>query len=336
MSIRLARRFRAPVAAVRGGLERQERMLFDLLCSAGELGYRLPDNDVNLRCVSGIRDPRKLLARDFSRMRRVNGPQAWACAGNRLVRFVADELARREGDEEYRALRVLLGYAQCALAPDCAVPRDPLFRVAWKTDLKLFAGLFPERIVRPLGRLECLDGRRLAILRREIAAGVRIGRRASGQRPGPEGRRFAVDPRLTALVGDALGRELSPGYQAKYLFYTSPGDHAWPHSDDPKYAVQALVCIDRELPPGRSTGSAFLAYRPDGSVERYELSPGSALAVTPGLVHGREPLRQGERIVLLSVGLSSPPRGAGETRARRRGSFRTIRDQSAGATVNAL
>ena len=322
MSIRLARPFRASVAGIRTRLEHRERALFDLICSAGQLGYRLPDDDINLRHASGTKDPRKRLTREFPYLRRGDQEacslEAWARAGNRLARLVVNELAARDSGDEYRALRVLLAYASIALAPDCVVPRDPLLRTAWKTVVKLFAKLFPST-VKPMGRLACVDQRRLAILQREAAAGLQIGRRASGQRPGLEGRRLAVDPQLMVLVGEALGKEVSPGYLARYLFYTDPGDHIWPHPDDPKYAVTVLICINRELPPDGSTGSAFLAYRPDGSVERYELAPGNALAVEPGLVHGREPLRRGERVVMLSIGLRLPSQDASAALAGRRG-----------------
>lgn len=301
MSVRLDRPFRASAAAVRGRVEDHERVLFDLLCAAGQLVYRLPHDDINLKHVRGARDPRRRLERDFAHAYR-GGAQAWARAGDRLAQLVLDELAKADRDEETRALRVLLAYAPGALAPDCRVPRDPLLRVAWKTVVGLFAELFPSA-VRSMGPLKCVDRRRLALLKREATAGLRRGRRASGQRAGPEGRRLAVDPRLMAEVGRALGRKVSPGYQARNLFYANPGDHFWPHPDDPKYAVQVLLCIDHRVAPGRSSGSAFLTYRPNGSMERHDIAPGSALAVMPGLVHGREPVHPGEQIVMLSVGL---------------------------------
>jgi hypothetical protein len=280
-------------------------MLFDLLCAAGQLGYRLPDGDINLRHASGAKDPRKRLSGEFPWLRRQQrnaaDVQAWTDAGNRLSRILASELAAPGGDEERRALRVLLAYATIALAPDCVVPRRPSARAAWRCVVKLFARLFPSN-VEPMGQLECVQ-RRLTMLTREVAAGLRIGRLASGKRPGPAGRALAVDPELIAQVGQALGKEFAPGYMARYLYYTKPGDHIWPHPDDPQWAVTVLVCVLHEFPPGESAGSAFLAYSPRGSSTRYPLAPGSALAVEPGLIHAREPVRKGERVVLLSIGL---------------------------------
>jgi hypothetical protein len=300
MSVRIDHPFRAAIAAVREGLGGRDRILFDLLCAAGQLGYRLPDDDVNVRHASGARDPRRRLELEFPSAGRVDG---WSRVAERLAKRLRAELAERGGGE-YRPLRVLLAYAPSALAPDCVLPRDPLLRAAWKSCVGMFAGLFPS-VLRPLGRLDCVEPQRLAVLRREAARGLAVGRRASGLRPGREGRRLAVDPSLMALVGGALRKGVAAGFQARYLFYTKPGDHIWPHPDDPKFSVSVLLCIEHELAPGRSAGSAFLAYRPDGSIERHELSAGRALAVEPGLVHAREPVQPGERVIMLSIGLTA-------------------------------
>ncbi len=277
-----------------------ERHLFELLCVAGELGYRLPDDDINLRHGSGAKDPRRRLAREFPRrLRASRSPVAWARAADRLTRRLTAELAAR-GDGESRPLRVLLSYASSALAPDCSVPREAFLRAAWGTSVDVFARLYPTAI-RRLGRLPCVDGAALARLRREAAPGLRVGRTASGRRPGPTGRALAVDPSLMRLLGKALGRRIVPGYQAKLLYYLRPGDHVWPHPDDPSYTANCLLCIDHVIPKGQRRGSALLTYRPDGSVERHELEPGHALVMDSALVHAREPVREGEHILLLSI-----------------------------------
>jgi len=318
MSIRLAKPFCAGVARVRAKLAGRDRDLFDFLCSAGQLGYRLPDGDINLKAASGAKDPRKRLASEFSRLRDEDNetrlPGGWAPVRNRLARMLVNELDARDLREEDRALRVLLAYAPIALAPDLVLPKDPLSRAAWDTAVRVFSDLFPSN-VKPMGPLECVH-RRLAILQREAASGLRVGRLASGRRPGREGRRLAVDPQLMTLVGKAIGKEVEPGYMARYIFYTKPGDHIWPHPDDPRFPVTVLICILHEAPPNGSPGSAFLAYPPNGAIRRYPIAPGSALAVEPGMIHAREPLRRGERVALLSIGLSLHSQREG---ARRRG-----------------
>ncbi|MEA2624331.1 MAG: hypothetical protein QOD06_376 [Candidatus Binatota bacterium] len=303
---RRADRYRAPAARFRQKLLRRERLLFDVICEAGARGCAFPTDAINVNAAAATPDPRTHVAADAYRVcgGRASRRQTWDGAARRLARRLANEL-ESEATAERRPMYVLTAHATIGLAPDCAVPRDPLLRAAWKAVVQTFAILFPSTVKR-LPRPEWVDRRLVSTLRREAAAGIRRGRRASGKRPGPEGRRLAVDPRLLALAAAALGKQVSPDYVALYLIYTKPGDHFWPHPDDPKCApINLFVCIDRKLPAGRSRGSAFLAFRPDGSVERYELAPGDALVFDGrGLVHGREPLRRGERVVLLSIWLN--------------------------------
>ena len=204
-------------------------------------------------------------------------------------------------DEDTRSLRVLLAVAPGGLAPDCAVPRLALLRLAWTTVLRVFESLYPSGLV-TLDPIPHVGPRRLAALRREAAAGLAIGRRASGTRPGEAGVALAVDRRFIAAIGRALGRDLAPGYVAKLLYYTKPGDYVWPHPDDPRYAVNVLIALDAARAPGRRRGSALLTYRAGGRAERHEIRPGTAVAFeASGLVHAREPLVAGEHVALLSI-----------------------------------
>ncbi len=290
---------------MRASLSGRERALFDVFSVAGQLGYRLPDDDINLRHASGRKDPRLRLAQEFRQLRRghdlARERASWRRAGQRLVRRLLKELGAKNISEEDRSLRVLLAYAAIALAPDCAVPTDPLWRLVWDIAVDLFARLFPSR-VKHIGQLNCIR-ERLPALKRETSAGLKIGRLASGATPGPQGRMLAVDPQLLSSVGRALGKPMAPGYMARFLFYTRRGDHIWPHPDDPKFAATVLACIRHDLAPDQTEGSAFVAYSANGKAKRYPLTPGSVLAVEPGLLHAREPVRRGERVVLLSIGL---------------------------------
>jgi hypothetical protein len=298
-------RFRGPASEVRALVAGREQVLFDLVCLAGHLGTKLPYRG-NMTRVSGHRDPRtRLSAFLLSRSRLLaNDDSTWERSSLRLRRVLLRELTTKAQVTGYASLRGLIGNATIALAPNCVVPTDPAFRAAWRLVVTLFTEIYPSRVKR-LGRLTWLDRERLAMLQRETAAGLRKGRLGTGRKPGLEGCMLAVDPRLMKRVGSALGREVSPGFEAQYLYYTRPGDHFWPHADNPRFPVNVLVCLDRKLPQGRSSGSAFLAYEPDGSVKRYELTPGSALAVeSQGRVHAREPIRRGERITMLTIRLT--------------------------------
>lgn len=295
--------FKQQVNDVRVTLDGRERTLFDLLCVAGHLGRSLPNAIGNRRTTWGARDPRRKLTRVAGQMPSSTAREL-AATSARLVRALTRKLRPRQGKDDYRLLRVLLGNASIALAPDCHVPTDPILLVAWKTIVSLFARLYRSAI-RPLGRLEWIDDAMLARLKRETIRGRTRGRYASGMRPGPAGRMLAVDRRLMKAVGKALGLAVEPGYEARYNFYGRQGDYFWPHPDDPEYAVNVLVCLDHKR-PASGTGSALLAYRPDGSVERYELTPGNAIAFEArGLVHAREPMRRGERMTMLSINVNA-------------------------------
>ena len=191
LGIRLPRPFSASVKAVRVKLTGREQTLFDLLCVAGHLGRILPNTNANRRTVSGARDPRRRLARLASRMNDGSASE-WRVTSARLVRFLARELRKHESEDAYRALRVLLGNASIALAPDCVVPREPALLIAWKTVVALFARLYSSAI-KPLGHLKWLGRQELATLKRETARGRTKGRHASGMRPGPAGRTLAVE-----------------------------------------------------------------------------------------------------------------------------------------------
>lgn len=308
-------RFLRPIARLRetlssDGASERESQIFQVLCGAGGLGYRLPKNDENIRFVSGRRDPRRRLARDLPRICRPREAssrrEGWALAGSQLARRLADALTTGERRGYRRALYVLVTHATIGLAPDCVIPTNPLLRGAWRCAVETFALLHPS-IVERVPPIEWMDDRLLTTLRAEVAADLRKARRQSARRAGMEGRLLTIDPRLVALASRAARRRLKADYRGSYLLYKNPGDHYWPHTDEPRNSQVTLeICIDRQLPPGRTSGSAFLAYRPDGSVERYELDPGDALVFDGrGLVHGREPLRSGERLVLLAIGLSS-------------------------------
>jgi hypothetical protein len=258
--------------------------------------------------VIGVRDPRRRLESALSRMR-TGTAQVWADTADRLIPRLFGLLTDRSHRKAYQPLRVLLGNASIALAPDCAVPTDPALLAAWKTVVELFPRLHSSAIAH-LGPLPWLDRRRLATLVRESAEGRSRGRLASGMRPGPSGRMLAVDPRLMALVGRALGMSAWPGFEARYIYYSKAGDYFWPHPDDPGYTVNVLVCLEHRRPRSRASGSALVVYRPGGSVERFEVAPGAALAFEArGLVHAREPMRRGERMTMLSIAVNGRRKG---------------------------
>jgi hypothetical protein len=326
MGIRVHKRFRTAVASVREEIRGRERRLFDLICFGANLAFQFPRPDINLKNLSGARDPRRSLARARSRLfgngLRTTRADEWSRSGARLAIFLTRKLRARAAGvipagEKYDPLSVLLAYACGGLAVDCAVPRDPVLLAAWTTVVRVFATLLPSRV--GTFRVDWLDRRALRVLNREAAAGRRRGRAASGLRPGRAGRILGLDPRLTALVQKSLGKRLVPSYEVRYVFYTRPGDYFWPHPDDEEDDANVFICLSHRVPRGSRRRSAFLAYRPDGSVERYELTPGTAVAAeSAGLVHGREPVQPGERVTLLAVAMKTASKMRKEARAAAR------------------
>ncbi|MDQ2866855.1 MAG: hypothetical protein M3R59_00335 [Verrucomicrobiota bacterium] len=288
------------MAKARPLLDGRTRDLFDFICAAGELGWRLPDDKIDLQAAAGARDPRRRLAKEFPQLRS-GVPKTWAAATARLGDFLLKKLRAAELSEQDRGLRILLAYVTIALAPDNVVPSAPLPRAAWDLAVELFENLFAAQ-VKAIGALACVESR-LSQLQHDAVAGMQVGRLASGQRPGSAGCDLAVDREFIDAISRKLRKKLAPGYMARHLFYAKAGDHIWPHPDDPKFAATVLTCISHQLPAGAARRSAFLAYRADGSVERYEIKPGETLAVEPGRVHAREPVVAGEEVALLSIGL---------------------------------
>lgn len=297
-------------------------MLFDVICLSASLGYALPQDDININDLAGRLDPRPKLARGTRRILGAEGTivteREWKTAGQlltrRLVRaLAARDLATPDADGNYEPLRSLLSFAPSVLALDCTVPaRRPVHAAAWTVVIRVLGRLHPSAVARL--RLPWLDARRFATLARE-ARGAFLGGRASGERPGPSGRRLAVDPRLASAVAKAMHTAVVPAFIAQYVFYTREGDYFWPHTDSLRVYVNVFICLEHHVPAGQDRCSAFVGYHEDGSVERFELRAGDVIAAhTQGLVHAREPLARGERVTLLAVAMQARPRRG---RARR-------------------
>ncbi|MFN7976783.1 MAG: hypothetical protein U0P30_01520 [Vicinamibacterales bacterium] len=310
MPYRLPASTAAAVRRARRGLRGTSRLLFDLLCLAGHLGRAFPYRLANTALVAGPRDPRRPLRRFLARQigqRATPSPARWRRASAVLVEHIGASILTAHDDPALHPVRLLLGNASIALAPDCAVPTEPALRAAWDTLVAAYGRRYGDA-VHVLTPLPWLDRRTLATMRREAARGVREGRGASGMRPGLHGRVLAIDPRLMRRVSRVLGRRVVPAYEARYVFYTRPGDYFFPHPDDPEHALNLLVCLDRRPPDGHRRPSAFLAYRANGVVERHEVPVGGVVvAEARGVIHAREALGPGERVTLLSIAARYAP-----------------------------
>ena len=314
-------------------------MLFDVICLSAALGYALPQDDINIHDLAGRLNPRPRLARGTRRILGASGElfteQEWKAAAQRLARRLLRTLASRDlaspdADGNFEPLRSLLSFAPSVLALDCTVPTGrPVHRAAWTVVIRVLGRLHPSGVARI--SLPWLDARRFATLARE-AHGAFLGGRASGERPGPSGRRLAVDTRLVTAVQKAMRTKVRPAFIAQYVFYTREGDYFWPHTDSLRVYVNVFICLEHVMPEGQTRASAFVGYHEDGTVERFELHTGDIIAAhTQGLVHAREPLAKGERVTLLAVAMRAAD-GTGGGNMRPAGGAKPATRRRPGAT----
>ncbi|MFN7915633.1 MAG: hypothetical protein U0Q55_09875 [Vicinamibacterales bacterium] len=336
MHVRLPPRYRAAANELRAQVTGLDAQLLEVIFLSAALGLALPQDDILHGDLTGRIDPRPKLARGI---RRIFGgptpaPRDLARAGRRLAaRLVralrARDLTTPDAQGYFEPLRSLLSFAPSILGIDCVVPVEPVRRTAWTTIVNVFAEVHRSRVSRV--DLPFLDTRRLRRLLEEARREFVPERDASGATSGLSGRRLAVDPRLAARVGRALGERLEPAFIARYVFYSRPGEYFWPHTDSPLVHVNVFVCLEHRVPPGRTSRSAFVGYHADGSAERFEMRPGQAMAAhTQGLVHAREPLQEGESVTLLAIALRPSARPRHRKPSARLRSSATIQGHQAG------
>jgi hypothetical protein len=183
----------------------------------------------------------------------------------------------------------------------------------WHALLEAMAAVRPGRHAL-LGRPPFIDDDRLAALVQEARA-LRADAQPTGDDPGQAGQFYASPgPAARALVVERGWREIfrrelgfaprSP-YHAGYLYYDRPGAGIVPHVDDPEFAVNVLLMVQRSN--GASQGSATVLHPPEAAPLRVVLAPGEAVLLeAAGLVHGREPMAPGEQVTVLTMGFSRP------------------------------
>lgn len=125
---------------------------------------------------------------------------------------------------------------------------------------------------------------------------------------GPVADKLATSPELTALV-----RSVVPGAEptgiASYLFYRDAGQGIIPHIDTDIFSLNVLLMLAHETPADATSASALYMHYPDGSEERFQLTPGEVVIFLAGTqAHSRTPIAEGERVTILTFGFM--PQGA--------------------------
>lgn len=150
------------------------------------------------------------------------------------------------------------------------------------------------------GRPFFLDEPMLEALRQE-ARGARQNAHRNDyywmEHGGPVARQLAAHPEFLRLLGDESGVEPAG---CMYVFYLTPGDRVDPHVDEYEHSINAILMIEHSYV---ESPSHLLLFHPDQSVERVALASGEMVVIDgSGLVHAREPVKEGETIAILTVG----------------------------------
>lgn len=257
------------------------------------LELRGAPNAAHNRLDGDLRDRLKVL---LAQLDRVRSDGSAAELARWLVAFAMD-------DESCRADVVdLLGKAAGGLAPMGRPPNDDAAGAAWRAVVAAVEELQGGEDAHLLGRRAFVDDGRWARLAAEAAEarprGPNAGRQAD---PGPELRRLAVDPDLSAAVARAVEFPVRPAYVAVYQYH-GPGTVVRPHVDHRQYEIVAHLVLDHVGPPDRSARSALVSYRAGRPPFRVGVGPGE-LVVLRGRanLHGWEPMGIAEDRTLTGI-----------------------------------
>jgi hypothetical protein len=132
---------------------------------------------------------------------------------------------------------------------------------------------------------------------------------------GPVADKLATSDELSALVASVVPKAEATGI-ASYLFYRDEGQGIIPHIDTDIFSLNVLMMLDHEIPSAIDEPSALYMHFADGTKQRLQLSPGEVVIFLAGTqAHSRTPIRDGERVSILTFGFM--PEGASVDNYRR-------------------
>lgn len=116
----------------------------------------------------------------------------------------------------------------------------------------------------------------------------------------PIANRVAMSDELTSLVRDFAG-DVSPTGIASFIFYDEKGQGISPHVDTDIFSLNVILMLKQEVvdqPPSR-----LVVYPIDDVPKPVLIEEGEMVIMFAGsIVHGREPLSDGEKVTLLTFG----------------------------------
>lgn len=204
-------------------------------------------------------------------------------------------------------MNLLVSVAVGGIAPRGGAPTDGVRAEAWETGLRVLEDMHPGGL-RFNGKAPLMTAALLAELQEEARQQEKIAHRTGPQELSPGAARavqLSSAPDVLDFVSEAVGHRVFPTEIGSYLYYNKTGDYLYPHVDTEVFAVNLITMLKHELPAGlaEDEGSALLVWEAGKGERRVPLAVGeSAVLLASGTVHGRETIRAGEKVTILTIG----------------------------------
>jgi hypothetical protein len=217
-------------------------------------------------------------------------------AANALARRLS-ELAASLNEEGKVALDEMLNLAAGDLAYRAQAPRDALSAGA----LDVVASYFASSAELSIVERQVIEGESLMRLQAEARAHRRYAfrnNRAWVAKPGSAAEAVLASPSVIEATKTFGSSWRSSGY-ASYLYYDAPGDGSTPHVDVKEFDLNMVLMVEHSGEPT----SRLVAFPPASALFRSNLEVGHAAFFRASeVIHGREDVVTGERIILLACG----------------------------------
>lgn len=204
-------------------------------------------------------------------------------------------------------MNLLMSVSVGGIAPHGGIPTSGVRGEAWEAGLRVLSHMHPGGL-RYHGPAPIITEDLLRSLQAEAEEQEEISHRTGVQELSPGGPvavAFSSAPEVLDFVSKAVGHRVFPTEIGSYLFYNHTGDYLYPHVDTEVFAVNLIVMLKHDLPEGvpLPDGSCLLVWEAGKGERRVPLAVGEvAVLLASGTVHGREAIRDGEKVTIVTVG----------------------------------
>jgi len=169
-------------------------------------------------------------------------------------------------------------------------------------------------LFRSHGRPDFLTDELLASFIREAEENKAETFMSGAQRVGAGGKianAFAVSDELMAFMESVVPGGVHPTGIASYIHYDKEGAGIEPHVDTDIFFINLLIMLSH-VREGDGDPSTLVIYPAGQPMQRFLLEPGETVVMdAAGLIHGREPVKAGETVTILTIGFQ-PRRAAAD------------------------